>query len=812
MNTVGKLAASRLRHNRSQTLLTALTFVLISCLLMGVSTMGLGLFRAQREHTAQSAVNYHALYANLSAGQVQTLSRHLEVEAMTLSEDYASVVYGKMNARLGREQVLLPGVKQTALVEGRRPEAADEIAGPPAFFQRLGYESPAVGDVVDIPHRIHGEGEVVTSAFIITGLFEQVDLSAYDVADTRIVYSAMISQQLADRALAGEERHYRAAVRIAGEDECNFDEMEARLLAVAADIGLGEDFVRINGSYLIWITDPGTEVVAIVGGFCLLIALFAILVIYGIYTVSIITNVQELGKLKALGATKRQMRALLLREGLLTALLGLPFGLLLGYLVARGSMGILYTRLFPVGVQVTVSLFSWRVLLAVVAMVLVTALLSMLRPMRLVAKISPMEAVRYQESGTSGKAVRKGYEFLTLGRLSAANMGRNRRRTAVTIATMAMGGILFLTLGGVLSSMSELDYVRQHLPKGDFAISLRYELDDATYPENNLNIQQLQAPMGRDMIARLLAIPGVTRVETGQKVPAEIHWESYEEGIRHTVSSFTREDVADLEVIRGAVDYDKMVQERSILVSYDNALEWYGLELGQTVSFTLYDGQRRVPFEGKLVASTRIGIGDFALPRELLEQLITEADPANCLYVWAEGGVEGAAYGAVKAALQGIVEEGATLQLMSLDEELRLAKSFMQAMRLALYLLIAVLGVVSLLTLVNTMVTGIVTRRREIGTLQALGMSNRQLGQMLWKEGLVFTGGTLLCALTLGNLLGYLAFLWSKNQGLMGIRFYHYPLAETLVLIAALLLSQLLITRLLSNMTHRESLVQRIQQ
>jgi putative ABC transport system permease protein len=504
------------------------------------------------------------------------------------------------------------------------------------------------------------------------------------------------------------------------------------------------------------------------------------------------------------------MRGLLLREGLFTAVLAIPLGLVLGYLTARGCIHILATWFFP-GAIPSVSLLSWPVIVAVIAVVLSTAILSLLGPMRQVAKISPIEAIRYQEKNMGKRAMRKGYAFLNPGRLSAANMSRNRRRTTVTILTMALGGILFLSVAGIVSSMDEMDYARKHLTKGSFMIDLRYSGNDETYPENNLNALQQTDIMGPDFEDAVRAIPGVTRVEQGHMALAYVHHDGYEEGKRFSVSAFTREDIATMDVKRGGIDYDAMLAQNGIVFSTDILMDEFGFKIGDTVNLTLFDGDRGVSFKGVLMASTYHSQGEFAVPQDILDQYITGANPTARFYVWVDGDENGAAYTQVKADLQALVDPDVNMTLISMDEELLIARSSMQMTAIALYMILGILGVVSFMNLINTMVTSIVTRRREIGTLQAIGLSNKQLGAMLWREGLTFTGGTLMWALTLGNMLGYLGFLWAKDAGLMGLTHYHYPLAETVVMVLALVIGQFIVTRLLSRYAHKDSLVQRIQ-
>lgn len=51
----------------------------------------------------------------------------------------------------------------------------------------------------------------------------------------------------------------------------------------------------------------------------LIVVLAGVITIYSIYYVSMIHKVQEYGRLKAIGATKHQIRQIVLREGFFTA-------------------------------------------------------------------------------------------------------------------------------------------------------------------------------------------------------------------------------------------------------------------------------------------------------------------------------------------------------------------------------------------------------------------------------------------------------------------------------------------------------------
>ena len=142
------------------------------------------------------------------------------------------------------------------------------------------------------------------------------------------------------------------------------------------------------------------ETIKIVSAIAFVIAVFSGMVIYSIYYVGIITDVQEIGKLKALGASKKHIKRLLFREGMFVSVLSVPIGLILGYLIPYFIMPVVLKK----GLETSLinmdfkrpDMFSLPVLLAVAAVVLLTVYISLLKPMRMAAKISPIEAMRKQ--------------------------------------------------------------------------------------------------------------------------------------------------------------------------------------------------------------------------------------------------------------------------------------------------------------------------------------------------------------------------------------------------------------------------------
>jgi len=831
-NTVFTLAVSRLRFHKSRTLLTGIAIMLTTMLLTAIGTVGIATFNLNRQSVLAS--DYHAVFDSLTPDQADVLSKHINVEAMSTMEIFADIVNGKMNGVLiYRETVRDDRFTDNDSVfgplqmeSGHYPEAEDEICSSPVFFRRIGVE-PVIGGKVALSFRINGKGEILTKEFTISGLLPDVEI-AEGIDDSRVMYSAHVSKALLDQY--NENGMYKpilnAHLRVYGEDELTYNEITDRIHTVGADIGLDEENVILNKQYLHTMTDPDTDIIAVVAAISLVVILFSTLVIYSIYYVGVITDVQEIGKLKAIGASKRQIAKLFYCQGALVSVFAIPFGLLIGFLLPYFLFPVVVWKFANSAINSNardaakallgqIPMFSLPFLLLVAAVVLITVWLSLLKPIRMAKKVSPVEAIRYQENTTDAKT-RRGHRTVKVSTLTFANLTRNKRRTAVTILTMGLSCVVFICVSAVLSSVSAEDMARREIPEGDFRISLDYSLNDKEYPENNLESLVQQNYFNDNFLAQLSAIEGVEKIERAHgKVSSSsdksaLYIDLDGEPTHLTFSYFTREDLDELNknLVQGTIDYDRMTANKEVLCTHEYTFNECGLSLGDVFPLTLYDGDREIPLTVTLTALTSPD-SDFSLlivTEDTWKELGLTCDPTTDIYLH----VKDSQFDSVKETLTDMVAENEHFLLYSMDVEMMIGRSMVGLTIYPCYLLLVLIAVIGFINLINTMITSIVTRKKELAILQSIGLSGKQLVNMLAGEGLVFTAGTLLISLTLGNLSGYLLFLWAKDSHFMSISRYHYPLWESIGLAVVLLGGQLLITRFMRKNVEKESLIDRI--
>ena len=106
----------------------------------------------------------------------------------------------------------------------------------------------------------------------------------------------------------------------------------------------------------------------------------------------------------------------------------------------------------------------------------------------------------------------------------------------------------------------------------------------------------------------------------------------------------------------------------------------------------------------------------------------------------------------------------------------------------------------------------ILTRKRELGVLQAVGLSSKQLSKMLLIEGLFYTLGVLLLSISCGTLIGNLLCTVFSAMSIFGKVSYHFPTVEMFSYFILMLAVQMLFSYLAIRQIKKQSLVDQIRE
>ena len=473
---IRRLSLRSLLANRTRNLVAVLAIALTAVLFTSLFTIALSINEGIQQNNFRQAGGWaHGSFKYLTKKQFEDLKDDPLIDQWGLRRFVGmptDVPFNKSHVEIGYSDANQAHWSYCDPVEGRLPrEGTDQAATDTHVLELLGVE-PELGAKFTVTFDV--DGHETTQTFTLCGWWE------YDEAI--VANHILIPESRADAILA------EVGVTPPGSDgmtgSWNLDVMlKSGARSIASDLEkilanhgyqsetAGEDHISIGinwgytGAQLSDKLDPA--VVAIIVGVLALILLTGYLIIYNVFQISVAGDIRFYGLLKTIGTTPRQLRRIIRTQALLLSLIGIPVGLLLGWLLGGVLTPIIVAQLDGVTAVVSVSplLFAGAALFA-----LVTVLISCRRPGRLAGKVSLVEAVRYTEGKALKRKTRRNGKGVSLLSMAWANLGRSRGKTFLTVLSLTLAVVL-LTLTVTLTSGFDMDKYVSNFIASDFILA-----------------------------------------------------------------------------------------------------------------------------------------------------------------------------------------------------------------------------------------------------------------------------------------------------------------------------------------------------
>lgn len=816
MKMTTRVAYCNMRHYKSKNILIGIAIILTTLLLFVIPSIGKDMVEVNFAVINKIYPTWHALYRNVDESTVMKLAAHHDVKTyglrsdagyMNLEDATVSMMY------MDRTGMELYKVK---LKEGQLPQKENDIVVSKGILEALG-QNGKIGDTITVPYQIlkdDGLDYTKEKDFRICGF-----LADNESSKEQKQYTSLVSEAFLKAEIPVEQVKYRFLLQVNGQKGNTTADYTETIQNIARQFGISEDDMNINKEYLAAnYVDPAT--IPVIVGIMLIVVLAGIITIYSVYYVSMNQRVREFGKLKAIGATKRQLRQIVLREGMGVALFAIPIGLLIGTVAVKVVLlqfvehakdsNVLITEAYKVVAKGEVQLYYWWIYLLAIAVTLCTVYLSLMKPMRMAAKVSEIEAMRYQGGSKRQKSSRKGYQFLNIGRLTKRNLAENKKKSTITIVSMAVTGIFVMMVATVLSCANPMESAKSSIV-GQYEISPIVESGNKEHPEYEWAEVQKNNPLNEGLKQQIEELDGVERVDvfTALKVSGG----PFEEKIgTEFINGVPEEYAEELKkgITEGNVTYEELKSGDKVIL--DRALlHWYpDIKVGDKLKLNIHDGDNTFQKEIEVAAIGEYGTGltnynCLIMAKEGAEKL-TINNSSSYFQVIADKDYDEA----LEASLQAIVDGSGRLQMRTWKNEYDTWENAIQMTRGACYAFIIILAAISIMNLINTMINSVHVRKKELGMMQAIGMSDRQLMKMLQLEGIFYTVGTLIISIGVGSLAGYPLFLYAKRTGMFDISTYHYPVTAAIIIILTLFVIQMLLTIFIAKSVRKDSLIERI--
>lgn len=193
-----------------------------------------------------------------------------------------------------------------------------------------------------------------------------------------------------------------------------------------------------------------------------LIVFGSVSLIYNAFSISVSERTRQFGLLSSVGATRKQLRRMVLFEALAVSIVGIPLGILVGI----GGIGItlllIGDKFFSI-VRVDIPMrlcVSWQAVVIAAVIALVAVLISAWIPSKRATRVSAVEAIRQSmDIKVSGRPVRTSklaYKLFGLpGVLAGKHYKRNRKKYRTTVVSLFMSIVLFVSAAAFTDYMME---------------------------------------------------------------------------------------------------------------------------------------------------------------------------------------------------------------------------------------------------------------------------------------------------------------------------------------------------------------------
>ena len=453
---IRSLAKNILNANKSRRNILLLAIALTSILFTSLFSVALGLGKSMETQTMKTIGTIsHGSFKELSDKDINILSKDKDIKEFSIREKVGILDDEKISAELsyidnnGFEWSLIEKVK------GKFPEKENDVFIDLATAKKLGYKGE-IGEEIEVPFTIEKPytGEIIkkrSEKFIISGTFQnpidsnvgvgQIYLSkAYvdklSLPENNKDLEVMLknSFMIRDKLIKISERNGYKVV----DDPGNLSDKEIRIGVNFAYIFSGDSSFDFK-TFLPFLA------------FLILVMVAGYLIINNIFKISVNEDIKLLGLLKTIGMTKPQIKKLVHLESLAVALPAIIVGDIVGISIGK----VILNKIFANNEMLTDVKLSLMVIILIIlfstAFTLLTVFLSVMRPARYAAKVSPIDASRYNET-----MIKKKYksEDISLGKLARRQVFSNKFRFISIILSMSLSAVI---LNGVLTYTGNID-------------------------------------------------------------------------------------------------------------------------------------------------------------------------------------------------------------------------------------------------------------------------------------------------------------------------------------------------------------------
>lgn len=675
-----------------------------------------------------------------------------------------------------------------SLEEGKMPEDEKEVLLSEQALEELGIKKE-VGSHVPVSFTLRGQE--YNFDMRLSGWYKGgPKVNFLIVSETFLEHNPEVSENTydIDKEILGTY-YASVCVKNTGNIEQNLKEY-AESLGAQTENADGNNYVNVAVNPMLYSEDGNTGVGLSIVFFGALFILCGYLLIYNIFDIGVMQDIQEFGIMKTIGMTGKQIKRLMRRQMLLLSLIGIPIGLVVGYGLGALLLPVILKNWEYSEEELTiVQSVHPAIFILTVFFVLITVFLSMRGPSKRAAKYSAIETAKYTE--VKKKTAEK--DIHSIKNIARSNLQRNRKRTVLVFTSLILSVVFVNSLWIISNSFDEEKYVNVQMRR-DYLVASTDTLNPSigyVKPSASLNEEAIQELEKNAMIKNGTKLYknaidasvynfdisfdwGVEVIDV--KIPSiEIDGVITNSATTNygtltlgkdkkpicNVCGISENFLGKIEILEGEKNIisikEKLKSGDYILVGIranDNGKpSTDGIEISPKVGdvVTIYkDGKPlkevEVLSQILVIDSEQISGGSstgggtilgpwFYLSEGLFKELYGEGNLVNYSFDADENDAP-----AVNRMLQDISEKFTNVGFETTEQRHSEIENYKMLVRILCVLIGGILGVIGIVNLVNIIFTNLIVRNREFATFRSIGATKKQLRELIIREsvGYVF--------------------------------------------------------------------------
>ncbi|OTX38692.1 ABC transporter permease [Bacillus thuringiensis serovar andalousiensis] len=423
-----QLSRRYLKGNKKRTILTLIGIVLSVSL---ISTIGLfmnGTQISQIENTKKrQGYSFHAVVLNYDESILKKIKYNSQIESFGLMSQGETVQVGEAAVQMNFADDNALEFLKYSIIKGRLPSNDQEVAVDPWVLPYI-KENIQIGDSFELNEK----------KYKLVGFLSDSTYTQENKVGRLLTYKSKFS--------TGEGK-----ILVGISSKANFNEVLEGLKTIS-----GENNINISNE-LIQFEKPGynNSIMATLIITISIVVIATIVVIYNAFQISVVERTRQFGLLRSIGATRKQIRQIVLREATFLAVIGIPIGIICS-LIALASLQFTFSLLMENSKEVSIFHIDWKILLISSIITFLSIIASSLYPAYFAGKISPLLAISSRLS-IKKEQIKKQKNSMVKKPLSIPlsmamkNVKRNKNRYTITILSIIISSVLFITFSYLMS-------------------------------------------------------------------------------------------------------------------------------------------------------------------------------------------------------------------------------------------------------------------------------------------------------------------------------------------------------------------------